>query len=98
MVKSVHQVSVIQRTLKLQLLFLKIPKRLSQFFDKLLIFTWIALIVSECSFSERKLSISLGKREEHSKTFLLTSLKKFSSESQSSSMTRKTLFIERVKM
>ena len=38
MVESVHQ----------------IPQRLSKFFDKLIIFTWIAFTASEISFSEKK--------------------------------------------
>ena len=57
MFESVHQVSVIHRMLKLLLLSLKKSKRLSKYFDKNFIFTWITLIVSEISFSERKLSI-----------------------------------------
>ena len=61
-VESVHQVLVIQRTLRLLLLSLKISKRLSKCFDKLLIFIWVALIVSDFFFYQKEIFQShLGK-------------------------------------
>ena len=42
----VHQISVMQRTLKLYLLSLRISKKSSNLFGKLLIFPWIVLIIA----------------------------------------------------